>query len=157
MRRSRSLVLSILLFLVLVAAGSVLLRFVPVLGPKANPAEIKYNQIRLEIINASGIDKQGKRAMVYLRELGFDVYDFRTGKKEIEKTIIVDRVDKAMINARTTAQALTIRKKIFPFLPWSRKLIPAISCDIDSTLYLEATVMLGKDYQQFIPKTLMVF
>ena len=114
-------------------------------------------QIRLEIINASGIDKQGKRAMDYLRKIGFDVYGVKTGLKEIEQTTILDRVDIGMKNAKTTAELLAIKKKVIFFLPWSKELMPAIDCDIDSTLYLEVTVVLGKDCQQFIPKTVIVF
>jgi hypothetical protein len=125
--------------------------------PRPKPERIESGQIRLEIINATGADKQGKRAMEYLRKMGFDVYGVCTGKKEIEKTTIVDRVDNEMKNARAVAKLLAIKKKVVFFMPWYREVIPATSCDIDSTLYLEATVILGKDYQQFIPKTLIVF
>jgi hypothetical protein len=118
---------------------------------------IEPGQIRLDIINASGIDKQGKRAMEYLRKVGFDVYGVATAKKEIEKTTIVDRVDRAMRNAKVTAQFLAQKKKIIFFLPWCREITPTITCNIDSTLYVEATVIIGKDYQNFIPKTVIVF
>ena len=50
-----------------------------------------------------------------------------------------------------------MKRKVVFFLPWYKEIMPAIACDIDSTLYLEATVILGKDYQQFIPKALIVF
>jgi hypothetical protein len=145
------------LLLVLIAGSSLLLRHVPILKSKPKPPPIEPMQIRLEIINASGIDKQGKRAMDYLRKIGFDVYGVKTGLKEIEQTTILDRVDIGMKNAKTTAELLAIKKKVIFFLPWSKELIPAIDCDIDSTLYLEVTVVLGKDCQQFIPKTVIVF
>ncbi len=129
----------------------------PFLKPKPKPPAIEPGQIRLEIINASGIDKQGKRAMDYLRKIGFDVYGTKTAKKEIEKTTILDRVDTDLKNAKTTAELLAIRKKTIFFLPWTKEILPAIDCDIDSTLYLEVTVVLGKDCQMFIPKTVIVF
>lgn len=145
------------MILVLIAGSSLLLRHVPILKSKPKPPAIEPGQIRLEIINASGIDKQGKRAMDYLRKIGFDVYGVKTGMKEIEQTTILDRVDIGMKNAKTTAELLAIKKKVIFFLPWSKELMPAIDCDIDSTLYLEVTVVLGKDCQQFIPRTVIVF
>jgi len=157
MKKFKKIILAILLFLVIVAGISILMRYVPLLKPKPKPTEIEPIQIRLEIINASGVDKQGKRATEYLRKIGFDIYGVRTGKKEIEKTTIVDRVNNDMENAKATAKLLAQKKKVVFFLPWYREIMPAIACDIDSTLYLEVTVVLGKDYQQFIPKTLIVF
>ncbi len=145
------------MLLVLIAGSSLLLRHVPFLKPKPKPPAIEPGQIRLEIINASGIDKQGKRATDYLRKIGFDVYGTKTGKKEIEKTTILDRIDTDMRNAKTTAELLAIRKKTIFFLPWTKEILPVIDCDIDSTLYLEVTVVLGKDCQMFIPKTVIVF
>ncbi len=153
----RKIILITLLVLVLIAGISLLLRHVPVLKPKPKPLPIEPGQIRLEIINASGIDKQGQRAMDYLRKIGFDIYGVKTGMKEIDKTTILDRVDTSMKNAKTIAELLVKKKKMIFFLPWIKDIIPAIDCEIDSTLYLEVTVLLGKDCQQFIPKTVIVF
>jgi len=141
----------------MVAVSSILVRFIPIFKPKPKPKTIEPNQIRLEVINASGIDKAGKRAMTYLRKIGFDVYAIKTGQKEIEKTTIVDRVDSDMKNAKIIAQSLAQRRRIIFFLPWYRELMPVTTCDIDSTLYLEASIILGKDCEQFIPKTIIVF
>lgn len=157
MRRLRSVVLVILLLLVIVAVSSTLFRFIPPFKSKPKPKPIEPNQIRLEIINASGIDKAGKRAMAYLRRIGFDVYELKTGLKEIEKTTIVDRVNPDMRNAKTTALFLAQRRRVIFFIPWYREIMPVITCDIDSTIYLEVSVILGKDCQQFIPKTIIVF
>ena len=157
MNKIRKIILFTLLFFIVIAAGSILIRYVPMFKPKPTSKTIEPAQIRLDVINASGMDKQGKRAMDYLRKIGFDVYRVRTAKKEIEKTTVVDRVDNNMKNARTAAKLLAKRKKVVFFMPWYKDVMPLIACDIDSTLYLEATVVLGKDYQQFIPKTLIVF
>ena len=157
MNKIRKIVLFTLLFFIIVAAGSILIRYVPLFKPKPTPKAIAPGQIRLDVINASGMDKQGKRAMDYLRKIGFDVYGVRTAKKEIDKTTIVDRVDGNMKNARTAAKLLAKKRKVVFFMPWYKEIMPLIACDIDSALYLEATVILGKDYQQFIPKTLIVF
>lgn len=157
MNKIRKIILFTLIFLIVIAASSILIRYVPIFKPKPKPTTIEPGQVRLDVINASGFDKQGKRAMDYLRKIGFDVYGVRTAKKEIEKTTIVDRVDNNMKNAKTTAKLLAMKRKVVFFLPWYKEIMPAIACDIDSTLYLEATVILGKDYQQFIPKALIVF
>ncbi len=157
MGKVKKVVLIILLFLVVVAISSVLIRYVPIFRPLPKPIGIEPGQIRLEIINASGIDKQGKRAMAYLRKIGFDVYGVKTAKKEIEKTTIVDRIDSKMNNAKAIAKLLAQKKKIIFLLPWYKEIEPVVASDIDSTLYLEASVILGKDSQQFIPKTLIAF
>jgi hypothetical protein len=62
-----------------------------------------------------------------------------------------------MNNAKAAAKLLAIKKKVVFFMPWYKEIMPVVACDIDSTLYLEATLILGKDYQKFIPKTLIVF
>lgn len=157
MNKIRKIILFALIFLIIVAASSILIRYVPAFKQKPTPKTIEPGQIRLDVINASGIDKQGKRATDYLRKIGFDVYGVRTADKEIEKTTIVDRLDNNMNNARTAAKLLAKKKKVVFFMPWYKEIMPVVACDIDSTLYLEATVILGKDYQQFIPKTLIVF
>lgn len=143
--------------MLVIAIGSVLVRYVKVFKPQTKPVGIEPGQIRLEIINASGIDKQGKRALVHLRKLGFDVYGVKTAQKEVEKTTIVDHLDNNLRNAKFVAELLGKKKRVVSFIPWYQKIIPETSCDIDSMLYLEASVILGKDCQQFIPKTIIIF
>jgi hypothetical protein len=157
MKKIRNIVLVVLLLGLIAAVSSVLVRYVPIFKTKLTPASIEPGQIRLEIINASGIDKQGRATMEFLRKIGFDVYGIRTAQKEIEKTTIVDRVDSSMKNAKAAAKLLAKKKKVVFFMPWYKEIMPVIALDIDSTLYLEATIILGKDYQQFIPKNSIIF
>ncbi|MEO0093716.1 MAG: LytR C-terminal domain-containing protein [candidate division WOR-3 bacterium] len=157
MSKIKTVFLVILLLLLIVAISSILIRYVPIFKPKPKPIAIEPGQIRLEIINASGIDRQGKRAMAYLRKIGFDVYGVRNAQKEIERTTIVDRLDKDMKYAKATAEFFKQKRRIIFFLPQYREIMPVISCDLDSTLYLEVSVILGKDCQLFIPKDLIAF
>lgn len=117
------------------------------------PKSIDYsyrNKIRLEVINCSGIDKQGQRAQQYLRSVGFDVYGVRSGKRDIEHTTIIERINPEMKNAREVSNAFSYKKKI-AFLPLRKKIFPEVQKDLDSLLYIEATVILGKDCEKFLP------
>ncbi|MEO0072035.1 MAG: LytR C-terminal domain-containing protein [candidate division WOR-3 bacterium] len=116
-----------------------------------NPQPVDYgrrNKIRLEIINCSGTPEMAKKAQSYLRKLGFDVYDIKNAKRTIDKTTIIERVDSKLTNASEIADAISITKKTTIF-SLHKKILPEIKLHIDSTLYLEATVVLGKDAELF--------
>lgn len=117
---------------------------------KPKPIDYAYRKsIRLEIINCSGIDKQGQRAQDYLRNIGFDVYGVRSGRHDIEHTTVIERINPEMKNALEIGQALSFTKKIW-LLTGNKKILPEIQKDLDSLLYLEATLILGKDCEMFI-------
>lgn len=112
---------------------------------------IDRNKIRIEIINCSGMDKQASRTQDYLRELGFDVYGTNSGTRTIEKTTIIERINPDLTNAMAVSEVLAFNKKIGPF-PINKKITPEIQKDLDSLLYLEVTVILGKDCEKFLPE-----
>ncbi len=117
---------------------------------KPKPVDYSYrNQIRLEIINCSGIDKQGQRMQDYLRNIGFDVYGVRSGRRDIEHTTVIERVNPDMKNALEVNHALAFSKKVW-LLPVNKKIEPEIQKDLDSLLYLEVTLILGKDSEMFL-------
>ncbi|MCS7257798.1 MAG: LytR C-terminal domain-containing protein [candidate division WOR-3 bacterium] len=112
-----------------------------------NPQPVDYNKrskIRVEIINCSGKQEISTKAQKYLRILGFDVYDIRNAKRVIDKTTVIERVDPNLSNASEIANALSVSKKVSLF-SLHKKIAPEIKLHLDSTLYLEATVVLGKD------------
>lgn len=119
---------------------------------RPKPIDYSYrNQIRLEIINCSGIDKAGQRAQQFLRDLGFDVYAVQSGRRVLEHTVVIERLNPEMKNACEVAKALGKNKKL-GFLPLNQKILPEIQKDLDSLLYLEVSVILGKDCPKFIPQ-----
>jgi hypothetical protein len=118
---------------------------------KVTPA-IDRSKIRIEIINCSGINKQGSRTQDYLRSAGFDVYEVRSSNRLIDKTAIIERIDQDCKNALAVSEAMTFIKKSHPIPVKTIRITPEIQKDIDSLLYIDITVILGKDCEQFLPK-----
>jgi hypothetical protein len=112
-------------------------------------ATMDWSEIRLQVLNASGVEGAGGDVHEYLTRIGFDVYD---DKKDVEirpRTRIVDRRDPDMKYARELRNAVMFpARKLGPFLIQARKQ-PEIGGQLDSLLYLEATVVLGSDYRTF--------
>jgi len=81
------------------------------------------------------------RVSLFLREKGFDVVDISDVKDEpVEKTIVIDRVAKDMRNAKRLAKVINC---------------PNVTVMIDSTLFLETTIILGKDYKKYFSKKIL--
>ncbi|MCX8015568.1 MAG: LytR C-terminal domain-containing protein [candidate division WOR-3 bacterium] len=115
-------------------------------------SEIDRSKIRIEVINCSGVDKQGMRACDYLRSVGFDVYEVRASNRLLDKTTVIERVAPDLHNAYAVSEVLYYLKKSRPIPIKTLKILPEIQKDIDSSLYLEVTVVLGKDCEKFLPK-----
>jgi hypothetical protein len=145
----RLLGLIFLLILILALISYILIRRYNFFSLRPHPVDYDLRRkIRVEIINCSGVSNIARIAQDYLRELGFDVYDMRTSKWLIDKTTIIERVNPDLTNAREVADALSFQKKA-GFLLLNQKIEPEVKLSLDSTLYLEVTVVLGKDFELF--------
>lgn len=99
----------------------------------ANTESRGFNKnIQLNVLNASGVPGIASKTRNHLRQLGFDVVEIGNYDILVDSTIIIDR-----LGDRTS----------------SYKLSKAIGLDeskietvIDSSLYLRATLILGKDF-----------
>ncbi|MBL0331745.1 MAG: LytR C-terminal domain-containing protein [Chlorobiota bacterium] len=93
--------------------------------------------IQIDVLNACGVTDVAKKFADFLRERKFDVPE--TGNlPQIEKySKILDRVGDP-ISARKVAYSLGIDPK-------------RIEINIDSTLYLRATVVIGQDFMRLRP------
>lgn len=150
------LLLIILLIIVLAGAGFVVVKRYKLFKP-APPPLVDRTAIRIEIINCSGIDKQGNRTQDFLRSVGFDVYEVRSGKRILDKTTIIERIDPNLKNASAVRDAMVYLKKN-RYLPIvTKKIYPETQKDLDSLLYLDVTVILGKDCDKFLPKIQILF
>lgn len=101
-------------------------------NPLAGPgAEAGARPIRVEVLNGAGIPGLARRITEQLRASGFDVvYYGNAGARAPDSTVVLDRGrDSAAV--RRVADELGIT---------SIEVVP------DTTLYLEATVILGKDW-----------
>lgn len=93
------------------------------------PAE---QRIRVEVLNAAGIPRLAQRGTDRLRDQGFDVvfYGNASGFSP-DSSVVVDRVGD-LAAAMAVAEAIGIHR---------------VRTDPDSTLYLEVTVVLGRDWE----------
>lgn len=87
--------------------------------------------IQCDIVNASGHDGLARVVMQYLRDRGFDVVDVATAPKVSSPTAVLDRVGNRQA-ALNVARAIGVPDSL-------------VRSDIDSMLFLHATVVLGID------------
>lgn len=96
------------------------------------PPPVERARIRVQVRNASGIPGAAAEVTEYLREAGFDVVDFGNAEEsDRPQTVVVDRVG-SPAPAREVAAAL--------------RGVP-IESGVDTTLYLDVTVLVGRDAQ----------
>jgi len=116
-----------IVFLGLVLAlviGSVYLRHREAERARLN---LKKRQIRVEVLNGTEVERLALKA-------GFDVVEVDNAEdRSFEETVVVDRTDNRAANAALVARELNC-KNIIP--------------QLEPTLLLEVTVILGKDYSK---------
>ena len=95
--------------------------------------------IQVEIVNAAGRPGAGRQTMTFLRERGFDVVDISSGSELRAQSSVIDR-----LGDRTSALAVAKVLGIADTL---------VISDIDSMLFIRASVILGKDCAQLTPFT----
>ena len=103
-----------------------------------NPGNLLGDIIQVEVLNGSGEDGLARQMMEYLRDMGFDVVS--TGNYPdgiLEKTVIKDRIGNLDASQQV---ALAVG------LPAS-----SISEDINADYFLDATIIVGKDFDSIKP------
>lgn len=108
---------------------------VPVVAAEEGTGEVPEpaaDRIRVEVLNASDRSGLAKQATRFLRDRGFDVVSFgNAGSRAGSASEVIDRVGKPDA-AEDVAEALGIAKT---------------SAQADSTLAVDATVILGADWR----------
>jgi hypothetical protein len=106
--------------------------------PASDTSELVGQIIQVEIRNGAGVDHLAERTTQYLRDRGFDVVDVGNHSSfDQEHSVVIDRVGNPEA-ARNVAEALGI--------PPSR-----VQQEIRPAYYLDASVILGHDYEQLRP------
>lgn len=85
---------------------------------------------RIEVLNASGRSGLARAATVQLRQGGFDVVFFGTAAAPRDSSVVIARSTSHAV-ARAAARRLDIAH---------------VQTQIDTSLYLDATVIIGKDW-----------
>jgi len=107
-------------------------------GDSLSPLPTERTRIRVQVRNGSGIPGAAADVTEYLRHAGFDVVDFGNAEEfDQPKTVVIDRLG-APGRAREVAAAL--------------QGVP-IQSDIDTTLYLDVTVLVGRDAPSLLDGT----
>jgi hypothetical protein len=87
---------------------------------------------RLEVLNATGRSGLARAATGQLREAGFDVVFFGNARERRDSSVVLDRIGRRDI-ADAAAAALSIH---------------SVRTAKDSTLLLDATIVIGADWQR---------
>ena len=124
-----------LTILILVVITSMVFRFSK--RSKKYQDNVKMAYTRVEVLNGCGVDNLAYKVSLYLREKGFDVVEISNVKEsKVERTIIIERIDKGMKNAKVLGKVIHCNN---------------MTAMIDSTLFLEVTLLLGEDYKKYFP------
>lgn len=102
---------------------------------------VQYKKIKIEVLNGCGVQDLARVTTDYLRKKGFDVINYANAAEEQKRTVVIDRLSPEKRWAKIVADALEV------------KLTSAI---IDSSLCVHVLVLLGKDYDEVMPKRILI-
>ena len=95
----------------------------------------RVRAIQLDVLNGSGEAKLAQRMTDFLRARGFDVVEMGNyPSSDVEATVVLDRVGN-LAAAKQVAAALGIADE-------------RVQQQVDKSLYLDVSVIIGKDYQR---------
>lgn len=143
----------VLLVLVLLAVGvSVAWRL---LASQEEPLEIEPGAIRLVVVNGCALPRLARAIADELEARGFAVYGTGNSPEVYEHTTVVDLLDPEGGCAAKVARALSVRPRKW-FLPVGRKVMPAVTVELDSARLLEVLVVVGGDHKRFFPDVVVL-
>lgn len=106
--------------------------------PASDSSELVGSIIQVEVRNGAGVDHLAERTTQYLRDRGFDVVEVGNHSSfDQDRSVVIDRIGNPEA-ARTVAEALGI--------PTTR-----VQQEIRRQYYLDASVIIGHDYEQLRP------
>src|SRR5690348_7915798 len=95
------------------------------------PAERAEQRVRVQVLNATRTRGLGRRAMLYLRDQGFDVVEVGTAPSTLDTTVVLDR-----------SRHPTWAKEVASSLGTAR-----VESRPDSSRYLDVTVLVGSSWR----------
>jgi hypothetical protein len=123
-------ILYALLVLAVVFLASILYRGIV---KSKHEQDLKINRtIRVEVLNGCGVSGIGMKVRNFIIKRGFDVVKVGNARQQdFEETVVLERASETIINAKHFARQFGIKN---------------VGKDIDTSLYLEVTVIVGQDY-----------
>lgn len=125
----------VIIYILIVLLAAFLISMV-LMFTKEDPEEIykKNNNIRVEVLNGCGVNRLAIKVTNLLRKRGFNVVTVgNTDKQSFKETVVIERSDENMKNAKYFAKRIGCKN---------------IGKDVDTALYLEVTLIIGKDYEK---------
>ncbi len=122
---------------VLVFLGSLAWRLIsPPVVPLVNEDDPR-SVIQVDVVNASGRQGAGRTTLRFLRSRGFDVVEISSSADRPKRSAILDRMGDR-VSAHKIAAAMGIADS-------------CITTEIDSMLFVRATIVLGADIDELEP------
>jgi hypothetical protein len=122
-------------YILIVILGMFLISMIIVLS-RADPQEIykKNANLRVEVLNGCGVDRLALKVTNILRKKGFNVIKIGdTSVQDFEETVVLERNQENMAHAKYFAKQIGCKN---------------ITKDIDPALYVDITLIIGKDYKK---------
>lgn len=126
------------IYILIVVLAAFLVSFVLMLT-RTDPEAVyrKNNNIRVEVLNGCGVNRLAVKVTNVLRKQGFNVVKIgNTEAPTFAETVVIERNDESKRNAEYLAKQIGVKN---------------VGSDIDPALYLEVTVVVGKDYREIFP------
>lgn len=138
----KKIIFSLVIALVIILSASFVIRvfiFPPVDATidKDIKPETVTEVIQINILNSTKISGKANEVKKYMRSRGFDVVETGNYTEEVEKSFVIDRLGDKQ-SAIKVASAVGIPDSL-------------IITEIDSSLFLRCSVILGKDLHQLNP------
>ena len=124
-----------IIYILIIILGLFLISMVIVFS-RTDPQEIykKNANLRVEVLNGCGVNRLALKVTNILRKKGFNVVKIDDTKhQDFDETVVLERALENMNNAKYFAKQIGCKN---------------VDKDIDEALYIDITVIIGKDYKK---------
>ena len=146
-KKTKSKILSITLItilslVILLFVVSIIFKFAskpkPEIDSAKNMGRLKNNEmIQVSVLNGCGVKGLAGEVRDFLRDKGFDVVDVANFKQLVNSSFVIDRMkDTSSSRKLANAMGVPVSKIVF---------------DVDSTMYLRSSIVIGSDYKKLKP------
>ena len=128
-----------ILFYVLAALLAVFLISILIMVARENPDEARRlnSDIRVEVLNGCGVDRLAYKVTTLLRKDGFNVVQYGDASTDdFEETVVLERSNEDTNHAKYFARRFGCK---------------SIGKDIDTALFIDVTLIIGRDYKRVFP------
>jgi|UniRef100_A0A7V3RGH8 hypothetical protein len=105
---------------------------------KEDPEEVykRNSNMRVEVLNGCGVNRLAIKVSDILREKGFNVVKIGDTERSYSESVVIERADESMKNVKYFAKRIGCKN---------------IGKDIDPSLYIDVTLIVGADYKKLFP------